>query len=114
MKKAKCAVVFFGLLCLAGCSSFNAWKTPLAPSVPTYKVKPMLEDVIALQNLKTRVIVYCAHGAYASAEMCARNYERAGFVRLTQIPSRTADNDFLKADTYPTRRWRKDDLVPRW
>lgn len=114
MKKSKLIAFSFVALSLASCSYFKTEQVPEEPPVPTRILRPAFEKMIALQNLETRVIIYCADSPRASAEMCARNYERVGFVRLTQIPSRPAADDFLKADTYPTRRWRKDDVVPRW
>ena len=69
---------------------------------------------IALENLKTRVIAYCHDSEDFSAEECARDMEQRGYVRLTDIPKVTADKDFLTTGTYPTRRWRETDQVPRW
>ncbi len=72
------------------------------------------DEVIALQNLKSRVLVYCFTSADYQANDCAKRFESQGFVRLRDIPQLPAEYDFLKGDTYPTRRWRKDELVPRW
>lgn len=116
MRKMKLLAMFLTVVALAGCSGVTLWgnseEEPQQPS--SYEVLPPRANVIALQNLKNRIVIYCADSPYATAEMCARNYERSGYVRLTNIPSQPADKDFLKADTYPTRRWRKDELVPRW
>lgn len=78
------------------------------------EVEPYREGVIALQNLDTRVLVYCYNVPEFLAEDCARTFERKGFVRLQEIPRQTAKYDFLTGGTYPTRRWRNDELVPRW
>ena len=42
------------------------------------------------------------------------NLRKKGYVRLREIPYKPADYDFLKTDTYPTRRWRGGELTPRW
>lgn len=81
---------------------------------PTYQILPYQENMIVLQNLKTRVLVYCYTIEDQTAESCAEKFENGGFVRLKDIPRLTADYDTLKSDTYPTRRWRKEDKVPRW
>lgn len=72
------------------------------------------EPVIPLQNLMSRTIVYCHSTETNSAETCAEVFESNGYVRVRDIPYKTADYDFLKNDTYPTRRWRNDELTPRW
>lgn len=69
---------------------------------------------ITLQNLKTRELVTCRNEGGASAESCAQMFEAGGFVRLTDIPSQTADYDLRKPTTYPTRRWREGEKNPRW
>ena len=71
-------------------------------------------EVIALENLYTRVIAYCYTSAEYTAEECARALEKDAFVRLTEIPKFVADRDFLREGTYPTRRWRDEDFAPRW
>lgn len=80
----------------------------------TGEIEPYREGVIALQNLNTRVLVYCYNVPDFLAEDCARTFERKGFVRLQEIPRQPAKYDFLTGGTYPTRRWRNDELVPRW
>lgn len=82
--------------------------------VPHFEVVPYQEDMIVLQNLNTRVLAYCYVSPSYTAEYCAKEFENKGFVRLTDIPRLPAEYDILKADTYPTRRWRKDNKIPRW
>jgi len=77
-------------------------------------IEPYQHDVIALENLYTRVIAYCYSSAEYSAEECARALEKDAFVRLTEIPKFVAEKDFLTTGTYPTRRWRDGDFAPRW
>ena len=69
---------------------------------------------IGLQNPYSRTVVHCYNGNSLSAEDCARNFEKKGFVRFRDIPYKTANFDFLKVDTYPTRRWRDSEITPRW
>ena len=69
---------------------------------------------IGLQNLSSRTVVYCYNNEYYSAEECAAYYETQGYTRFRDIPSRRAKYDFLTVDTYPTRRWRSGELIPRW
>ena len=69
---------------------------------------------IGLQNLVSREVVYCYDNSENSAERCAQYFESRGYVRFRDIPYKTADYDFLKVDTYPTRRWRDSELTSRW
>lgn len=101
----------FALL-LAGISACVFQKNKIEEpvnNIPAYE-----QNMIALENLKTRVISYCYASQDFSVEECARDLEQRGFVRLTDIPKVTADKDFLTTGTYPTRRWRETDRVPRW
>ena len=98
------------LLVIAGLlSACSSAQKETVNTVPLFK-----EDFIALQNLNTRVIVYCFTSAYYPADECAKRFEKQGFVRLNDIPKLPAEYDFIKGDTYPTRRWRKDERIPRW
>ena len=96
MKKMNKLWLLVPLFSLFGCYSADN-------EIPAFEVVPYKEDMIVLQNLKTRVLAYC----YSSP-----SYK--GFVRLTDVPRLPAEYDALKADTYPTRRWRKDNKIPRW
>ncbi len=69
---------------------------------------------IILQQPQSRVVATCYRTEDVSAETCAKIFESKGYVRLRNIPYKTADYDFLKTDTYPTRRWREGELTPRW
>ena len=80
----------------------------------TYTLVPYKQKVIALENLKTRTIVYCYASEMFSAEECAADVEKYGYVKLTDIPKFTAERDFLTTGTYPSRRWRETDKAPRW
>ena len=107
MKKMNKLCLLLPLFSLFGCS-YNQ------NEISTYDVLPYQEDMIVLQNLQTRVLAYCYTSPSYTAEYCAKEFEGKGFVRLTDIPRMTADHDVLKGNTYPTRRWRKEDQVPRW
>lgn len=77
-------------------------------------IEPFEYDVIALENLYTRVIAYCYTSPEYTAEECARALEKEAFVRLNELPRFVAERDFLTTGTYPTRRWRDEDFAPRW
>ncbi len=72
------------------------------------------DEEIGLQNLRDRTVVRCYGNGENSAEECARYFEQKGYVRFKDIPSKSANYDFLKVDTYPTRRWRDSEVSPRW
>lgn len=72
------------------------------------------EDVISLKEPKTRVVVRCYPNEYQPAEFCAQMFEEKGYIRFKDIPHKPAKYDFLKKDTYPTRRWREGETSPRW
>ncbi len=72
------------------------------------------DNRIGLQNLHDRTIVYCHSNSQTSAEECASHYENQGYIRLKDIPRKTARYDFLTVDTYPSRRWRSGEVTPRW
>ena len=72
------------------------------------------QDTITLQNLKTRELVTCRNNGTETAENCAKMFEMSGFVRLSDIPSQTAEYDIKKPTTYPTRSWREGEKNPRW
>ncbi len=78
------------------------------------KFYPNDSCAIALQNQETRAVAYCYSNPETSAESCAQYFEKQGFVRLNELPYKTADYDFLKVDTYPTRRWRDAEITSRW
>ncbi|MBE6450731.1 MAG: hypothetical protein E7016_02070 [Alphaproteobacteria bacterium] len=107
MKKMKKLSVLALMLVATGCA-YNKNHEPV------YEVLPYQESMIGLQNLQNRVVVYCYHSDTYTAEQCADYFENMDFIRLNDIPKFTAEYDSLKADTYPTRRWRKDERIPRW
>lgn len=84
------------------------------PSQDSQTYFPNDACAIALQNLETRELAYCYSNPDSTAESCAGFYEKQGFIRLREIPYKTANYDFLKVDTYPTRRWRDAEITSRW
>ena len=95
-------------LVLSACSLSKPEPQPVN-TVPLFQ-----EEVVALQNPDTRVLVYCFSSGYYTAEACAAKFEKEGFVKLKDIPKFPAEDDFLQTGTYPTRRWRSNERVPRW
>lgn len=112
MRNSKIAMVLLMVGILNACSMINKEKP-----VETQKSKPdyaNAEEMISLQNLKNRNIVYCYNSEQQSSEVCAKYFEKKGYTRFRDIPYKTAKYDFLKKDTYPTRRWRDGEQTPRW
>jgi hypothetical protein len=68
---------------------------------------------VILQNQNTRVLAYC-RGNDEQIAYCISRLEGSCYVPLTEIPKVTAKADELRRGTYPTRRWREGEVVPRW
>ncbi len=68
---------------------------------------------IVMQNLQTRVIAYC-RGDDDAMEECVKRLECAGYTQLRNVPTMPAKYDLLRKGSYPTRRWREGENVPRW
>lgn len=112
MINSKLAIILVTTFILNACSMFNQEKAIEAP-----KAKPdyaNAEEMISLQNLNNRNVVYCYNSEQQSSEVCAKYFEKKGYTRFRDIPYKTAKYDFLKKDTYPTRRWRDGEQTPRW
>ena len=80
------------------------------PDVPNNKYYP---NQVIMENLNTRVLAYC-RGSEEEIDSCVETLEASCYTRLSDVPYLTAKQDFLKRGTYPTRRWREGELVPRW
>lgn len=106
--RIKYTLIGLAALLAAGC------RTEEPVTIPEYDVMPYRPDTVALQNLQSRVLVYCYDSPESTAQECAEKFEKDGYVRLKDIPSRPAQYDFLTEGTYPTRRWRNGELVSRW
>lgn len=122
-KKIKICMVLCGLFLTAGCAAKTKFDQLVCDRCYTPEPKCVLEqhpryvndeETIVLQDLNSRLVAYCHNSNFNSAEFCAQEFEKLGYTRLRDIPYKTADYDFLKTDTYPTRRWRNGELTPRW
>ncbi len=90
------------------------------PGLYTYNVSAQ-EDRIVLQHPLSRELVVCDSHTFTDSgdfscevEICARNFEEFGFVRLTNKP-RFVNEDLDKSESeYPYRLYHRNDLTPRW
>lgn len=93
----------------------NCWLLAfVAAFLTSTQVKAQYQESIGLQNIRTREVAYCYNNSHSTAEECAQYFETQGFIRMKYIPYKTAKFDFLTVETYPTRRWRQNELTPRW
>lgn len=110
MKKSQ-LIIIATLGFLSACS----WQEVAAPPpCSAKKTCPSQETEIFLQHPYTRVVARCYADTDYATDACAKEFERQGYVRFRNIPYKVARYDFLKEDTYPTRRWRKGERTPRW
>ena len=91
---------------------------PCAQPMPTYysdlSATKTAEGVLLIHPV-TRTQVLCYDLPGESAAQCAENFRAAGYVLITDVPQVSANYDFLRKNTYPTRRWRNGgEVVPRW
>ena len=76
---------------------------------------PRGDGKITLQQPVTREIFVCEDGEEYSAEECAYAMEeKEGFVRLTDKSTFPGKDDIPQNGSYPTRRYRDRQNVPRW
>ena len=68
---------------------------------------------VVMQNLNTRVLAYC-RGTEEQIETCVERLQNSCYKPITEIPQMSGKYDALQSGTYPTRRWRKGEYVPRW
>ncbi len=80
------------------------------PEVPDNK---HYQPQVIMENLNTRVLAYC-RGSEEEIEECVSMLENSCYTRISEIPHLAAKYDTLKTGTYPTRRWREGEVVPRW
>lgn len=80
------------------------------PLVPNNKYD---SNQVIMENLNTRVLAYC-RGSQEEIEMCVATLEDSCYTRLSEVPYVAAKYDSLTTGTYPTRRWRNGQNVPRW
>ena len=90
---------------------------PCAQPMPQYygdlSATQSAEGILLIHPV-TRTQILCYDLPNESATQCAENFRAAGYVLITDIPQVTAGYDFLRTNTYPTRRWRNGETVPRW
>lgn len=80
---------------------------------PSVENNKYYKKQIVMQNLQTRVIAYC-RGDDDAMEECVKRLECAGYTQLRNVPTLPAKYDLLRKGSYPTRRWREGENVPRW
>ena len=107
----KTATLLLVTTLIGACSLFSTPKP--APEPERFRFANE-ETQINLLHPYTRVIVKCYATRYEPAETCAQMFENRGYVRFEDIPYKTANYDFLKSGHYPTRRWRPNEITPRW
>lgn len=111
MNKQSLAFLLFSLSLLGSCTFSSGTEENALPPRPVYANE---DTEITLQDQVSRIIVKCYSNAYEPAESCARFFEAQNYTRLRNIPYKTANYDFLKPGSYPTRRWRPGERTPRW
>lgn len=112
MRKNKMIIILSVFFLLASCS--QSTEKFLNINKPARTVYGNEQDNIILQNPTSRLLASCQTTDDVSADTCARLFESKGYVRITNIPYKTANYDKLRTDTYPTRRWRGNERSPRW
>ena len=75
---------------------------------------PKDDEIIILQQPVTREVIYCESDEYVSASVCAAELEESGFVRLKDKSVFPGKDDMLQKGSYPPRRYRDHQNVPRW
>ncbi len=106
MKKILPILSLFSVFYLCSCHTSVLNKTTV--------IQAPEEDVINLQNIKTRENITCYATKDSSAENCAAYFEAKGYVRFKNIPTQTAKYDLLDNSIYPGRKWRDNEKNPRW
>ena len=110
---AKLIMLGTALTILSACSTVS--KDAASPEVIVLGTEPQnVQSVILLQHQTSGKMACCRDTDDVTAEECAQALEKECFVRVQDIPYRTAKYDFLTTDTYPTRRWRDNEKTPRW
>ena len=77
-------------------------------------IVPGQNEMIILQQPVTREVFYCESDEYVSAAVCAAELEEMGFVRLTDKSTFPGKDDLLQKGSYPPRRYRDHQNIPRW
>ena len=111
--KAKRLVSIAAVFLVSTCSMFSA-NNETVEIVNENQTPVNMQPVIILQHQTKGTLVCCRTTDEVTAEECAQALEKACFVRIQDLPYRSAQYDFLTVDTYPTRRWRENEKTPRW
>lgn len=98
-RKMKKTALFFILASLCSCTRI---------------IVPGTNETIILQQPVTREVFYCESDEYVSAAVCAAELEEMGFVRLTDKSVFPGKDDLLQKGSYPPRRYRDNQNIPRW
>ena len=99
---------------LIGTLTACSWSHNNVPQTPAQLLYHQQSTEIFLQDPLTRIVARCYASAPDAANACAETFKSKGYVRLQNIPYKTARYDFLIGDTFPSRRWRNNELTPRW
>ncbi len=100
-----------GMHTYPGCADYDFVQVEREfPSVPNNKYDV---NQVTMENLNTRVLAFC-RGSEQEIEECVATLEASCYRRISEIPQVAAKYDLLKTGTYPTRRWREGEKVPRW
>ncbi|MGD9637584.1 MAG: hypothetical protein AB7U85_00825 [Alphaproteobacteria bacterium] len=87
------------LLLLTACSS--PVQVMPEPALPT-----------TLRNPWTRQIIRCDYNPLDKS--CVSNLQNQGFEKIEHTTFLPAKYDFQVEGSYPARRWRENEIVPRW
>ena len=99
---------------IPGCVDYDMVdKATYLDSFPYVENNKYFSNQVVMENLNTRVLAYC-RGSELEIENCVSRLEMSCYTRVNEIPYMPAQYDFLKRGTYPTRRWRNGENVPRW
>lgn len=98
-------IVLVGLLLLISACSYSYVERISEPPLP-----------ITLRHNFTRAVVRCPY-SYQNPNQhleCAQELEAQGYVKIEQTAHLPAKYDFAVEGSYPTRRWREGEVIPRW
>ncbi|MCM1324063.1 MAG: hypothetical protein NC218_07870 [Acetobacter sp.] len=101
----------------------NCTSEALLPPQPCEQPMPTYYDDISeltvaegvlLIHPYTRTKVLCYDQQGLTAVDCAEQFRAAGYILITDIPQFAGRYDFLRDGSYPARRWRNGEKIPRW
>ncbi len=90
---------------------------PCEQPMPTY-YEDVSEQISAegavLIHPYTRAKVLCLDQPGMDVFSCVDTFRSEGYILITDIPQFAGRYDLLQEGTYPARRWRRGENVPRW